>query len=411
MDVMDEKPASRATSNSDAGWLQNFVFVLCGIGLNLCFSTYLAYIKVYGVVDDSMLGYMKISIFLAASFVVIVQGILDTYGPSLANPKTKYTVCISTSILAMTATLAAMPFNHSMTAILLFGTLIGLFDGSGMTYSMALASCYSGGATKYVNTGMVLALLIPVGLSLAIGFYEEETTPLTEVLFTAIPAVLCFISFVLFVGVVLTRGFDAAFERMARTEQHQGDLKDGEDAPLLEKGKVEVNKDDEENERWFGATLAICVPVMCLTHILTAGFVPLMQIVADLAYAHILMLVRFFAEFVGRLCSHVFGDYFGAKTMLFITILRVILVIVLVFQTFTLPDIKTSKASQRSYAVQVFFFYLMGNYVNSETMAIAINARRKDSRTVAYVMMLLQYASNVVALSVVVFLLQYCGVA
>jgi hypothetical protein len=82
---------------------------------------------------------------------------------------------------------------------------------------MALASCYSGDATKYVNTGMVLALLIPVPLSLALGFYEEDTTLMTEILFTAIPAVLCLISFVLFFGVVLTRGFDDAFARMART--------------------------------------------------------------------------------------------------------------------------------------------------------------------------------------------------
>ena len=76
--------------------------------------------------DDIMLGYMKISIFLAASFVVAVQGLLDTYGPSLAAPKTKYTVCISTSILTMTVTLSVMPFNHSFTAIVIFGTLFSL---------------------------------------------------------------------------------------------------------------------------------------------------------------------------------------------------------------------------------------------------------------------------------------------
>jgi MFS family permease len=411
MDAVDEKAASQATTTSEAGWLQNLVFVLCGIGLNICFATYLAYIKVYGAVDDSMLGYMKISIFLAASFIVVVQGIADTYGPSCMSPKTKYTICISTSVLMMTGTLAAMPFNHSMTAILAFGTLIGLFEGSGMTYSMALASCYSGDATKYVNTGMVLALLIPVPLSLAIGFYEEDTTLTTEILFTAIPAVLCFASFVLFVGVVLTRGFDAAFEGMARTKQREEDSKHGEDAPLIEEGKAKSTNDAEENEGWFGATLGICVPVMILTHVLTAGFVPLMQVVGTLAYAHILMLVRFMAEFVGRLFSHLIGDYFGAKSMLFITIVRVILVIALVFQTFSLPDLKTSKALQISYAVQVFFFYLLGNYVNSETMSIAVNARPNDTRMVAYVMMLLQYASNLLSLSVVVFLLQHFGAA
>jgi hypothetical protein len=119
----------------------------------------------------------------------------------------------------------------------------------------------------------------------------------------------------------------------------------------------------------------------------------------------------FLAEFVGRLCSHLWGDYFGAKSMLFITIIRVIIFVALVFETFSLPDIKSSKALKISYAVQVFFFYLMGNYVNSETMSIAVNARPDDARTVAYVMMLLQYASNLVSLSIVVFLLQHFGVA
>jgi len=149
----------------------------------------------------------------------------------------------------------------------------------------------------------------------------------------------------------------------------------------------------------------------CLTNLLSTGFVPLMQLVAGLAYAHILMLVRFSAEFVGRVCSHVFGDQFGAKTMLFLTILRVISVVGLVFEAFSLPDLKTSKELQISYAVQVFIFYLLGNFVNSETMALAINARPKDTRTVAYVMMILTYVPNVVSLIVVVFLLQHFGVA
>lgn len=279
-------------------------------------------------------------------------------------------------------------------------------------YSLALASCYSGDATKYVNSGMVLAMLIPVGVSLAVGFYKQETTMTAEILFTAIPAVLCLISFLLFFGVVATRGFDFAFERMERAKQVQKDSKDGEGTPLIkEEGKAEVTNDDEENEGWFGPTLRICLPVMGMTHTLTAGFVPLMQVVADLAYAHILMLVRFSAEFVGRLCSHCFGEYFGAKAMLYITIIRVILAVALVYEAFNLTDLKTSDTLKISYAIQVFLFYLMGNYVNSETMAIAVNARPKDTLTVAYVMVLLTYIPNVVSLIIVVSLLQYSGVA
>ena len=95
MDGSDEKANSGQVRESPrsaskaAGWLQNLVFLLCGIGLNICYAIYLAYIKVYGVVDDIMLGYMKMSIFLAASFVVAVQGLLDTYLPPLAAPRTK----------------------------------------------------------------------------------------------------------------------------------------------------------------------------------------------------------------------------------------------------------------------------------------------------------------------------------
>jgi hypothetical protein len=398
-------------------WLQPFVFLLCGIGNNICFATYLAYIKVYGELDGSMLGYMMISVLLAASFVVVFRGILDTWGPSLMTPKTKYTMSISISILTMTATLAVLPFNRSITAILIFGMLIGLFEGSGTMYSLALASCYSGEATKYVNTGQVIAMMIPVGLSLALGFYKENATRAAEILFAAIPAVLCFLCFVLYLGVVATRGFDSAFERMERVDRMNANsrnnrtAKDEENLPLIKEGKPEATRNAEENEGWFGPTLGICIPVMCATNILTPGFVPLMQVVADLSYAHILMLTRFFAESVGRLCSHFVGEYFGAKTVLLLTIARLILAIALVFETFNLRDLNKSNRLKAVYAVQVFFFYLMGNYTKSETMAIAINARPNDTRLVAYVMLLLTYIPNVVSLIVVVFLLQYYGVA
>merc|ERR1719326_752574 len=99
-----------------------------------------------------MLGYMKISIFAAALSVNVLQGIAEKYGPSLWSPKAKYTVCISASVFVMAATLALMPFKNSTAAIVVFGILIGLFEGSGMTYLMELASCYSGDATRYVNT-------------------------------------------------------------------------------------------------------------------------------------------------------------------------------------------------------------------------------------------------------------------
>ena len=55
MDGSDEKANSGQVRESPrsaskaAGWLQNLVFLLCGIGLNICYAIYLAYIKVIDV--------------------------------------------------------------------------------------------------------------------------------------------------------------------------------------------------------------------------------------------------------------------------------------------------------------------------------------------------------------------------
>merc|ERR1719375_1508535 len=131
----------------------------------------------------------------------------------------------------MTATLALMPFKHSSVAIVVFGILIGLFEGSGMTYLMELASCYSGDATRYANTGFVSALLLPVCLSLLIGFHEEKTTRTMEILFALVPALMCLMILVYFLFVVATGSFDAAFEIMARKQQRAlGAPAQGEDA-------------------------------------------------------------------------------------------------------------------------------------------------------------------------------------
>merc|ERR1719311_1271054 len=181
---------------------------------------------------------MNISIFAAAFLVTVLKGIAEKYGPALMSPKTKYTFCISTSVFVMVVTLALMPFEHSSGAIVLFGILIGLFEGSGMTYLMELASTYSGDATRYANTGFVVALLLPVGLSLVLGFHEEKTTRSMEILFALIPALICFVILVYFIVVVATGSFDAAFEIMAGKEQRAaGTQAEGEETPLLEEGK------------------------------------------------------------------------------------------------------------------------------------------------------------------------------
>ena len=49
-----------------------------------------SYIRIYGTLDTSMLGYMMISIYTAALAVVIFQGVCQRYGPELMSPKAKY---------------------------------------------------------------------------------------------------------------------------------------------------------------------------------------------------------------------------------------------------------------------------------------------------------------------------------
>ena len=39
--------------------------------MNVCFAIYLSYIRVYGTLDPSMLGYMMISIYAAALGIVL----------------------------------------------------------------------------------------------------------------------------------------------------------------------------------------------------------------------------------------------------------------------------------------------------------------------------------------------------
>merc|ERR1719379_2108643 len=111
-----------------------------------------------------------------------------------------------------------------------------------MTYLMELASCYTGDATRYINTGFVLALLFPVGLSLAVGFHQEKTTRTMELIFTLVPMLICLLSFVFFFVVVLTGGFDSAFDSMERKQQRTaGSSEDAETSPLLEAGRGAVD--------------------------------------------------------------------------------------------------------------------------------------------------------------------------
>ena len=69
--------------------------------------------------------------------------------------------------------------------------------------------------------------------------------------------------------------------------------------------------------------------------------------------------------------------------MLSITAVRALLLVALVIETFGLHDLDKSERLQVAYAAQVWLFYFMGSYVNSEIMAIAVDSQPMQSRKVA----------------------------
>lgn len=396
-----------------AGWSQRMVFVFCGIGLNVCFAIYLSYIRIYGTLDASMLGYMMISIYTAALCIVIFQGVAQKYGPQCMSPKAKYGLFISLSFIMMTATLTLMPFTHSRNSIIVFGVLIGLFEGSGLTFSQELASAYSGDATKYVNTGHTIAQMFPVVLSFAVGMYKEDVVDgrQSELYFALIPAGVCLFALSLYWYVLFTGGFDDAFGGMAQIQKEGKDAE--EEAPLIVSesgGTGETSKDGDVG--WFEGSLGTCVGVMILTHGMSAGFSPLTQVVGSMAYTHVLMLLRFIAEFMGRIFSHLWGvEYFQWSTtaLLVLTSLRVFLLLGLVMEAFVMDFDKNE--SKWLFGSEVFLFFLMGSYVHSETMATAVDSHPKHAQTIAYVMMLLCFGAQLAALCAVVPLLKGLDVA
>jgi hypothetical protein len=151
---------------------------------------------------------------------------------------------------------------------------------------------------------------------------------------------------------------------------------------------------------------------MILTHGMSAGFSPFTQVVGTLAYSHVLMLVRFCAEFQGRLCSHFWGvQYFqwGTTALLVLTSLRVFLMLGLIVQAFSLEF--DDGQTRFIFGSQVFMFFLLGSYVHSETMATAVDSRPEHAQTVAYGMMLLCFGAQLAALAAVVPVLKYMAVA
>merc|ERR1719316_102876 len=166
-----------------------------------------------------------------------------------------------------------------------------------------------------------------------------------EILFALIPALICFMILVYFIVVIAKGSFDTAFEIMTRKRQRAvGTPAEGEKTPLLEEGKGTAGTVAEGDDlSWSEITLIVCMVVMILTHAMSAGFAPLTQVVVSLAYAHRLMLVRFTAEFVGRLCAHFQFVELGARAMMSITIVRVVLLLALVVESFNLDSLKTSE--------------------------------------------------------------------
>merc|ERR1719424_935917 len=158
-----QAPADR----SDASPLLRILFLLVGVGLNVTFAIYLAFINVYGhTVSRSVLGYQNLAIYICATFIVGVQMFVDEKIDKQFGSAITYPFRVGLSLCVMGFTLLGMVmWAERVELIFVYGALIGLFEGSGLSAAQALAAACSGEMTKYVNTGATVAQVLPIGLS------------------------------------------------------------------------------------------------------------------------------------------------------------------------------------------------------------------------------------------------------
>jgi len=391
--------------------IEKLAFASCGIGLNVTFAIYLAYINIFAVAFTSrrIMGWMNASIYISAFTIVGLQMKFSRHLDKKFGCKAWCTFQIMAGLFMMCATLVAIPFATSVYHVYLFGVLIGIFEGGALSALQQLACAVHTDMTKFVNTGFTVAQIVPIGLSLVLDFHNTQTGNLEAVAFAIIPAFFCLLTAVLFAVVIFKyRSFDAAFARL-ESQQTDGstdgggshdDIFDdgGEGMPLVSKGK------DAQKSVWLIGPVLTCAVVNFMAHFLSMFFMPFLTFIGSMQIAHILVLVRFGGEFLGRIAAHYVTldswgrrDHGGLSVLVSLTVMRAAVLFVLILGAFNVVNIGHGPLLM---GLTVLFYFVFA-WTNSEVMAVVTKfAPKNKEREVMNGMMFLTFGAQLFSLAV-----------
>jgi len=362
--------------------LEQLSFVLCGIGLNVTFAIYLAYIKEYGdQFSRDILGWANVSIYVAASSVVGISAFTDQYVVRRIGSKTAYSLWIGLGLFVMGATLLCIPFATSTVHVYTFGILVGVFEGKGLSTLQQLASVIEAETTKYVNTGFTIAQVVPIALSVTLGFHAADASRSVDLAFAWIPSLFCLAALALFLLQVFVQGrFDECFVRLddAVGNERPSQRSRGAWSPLLSGQHANTSS----KLGWVTWPLVTCAAVQFVTHGMSMFLMPFLTYFGSAHLAHVLVLVRFGGEMVGRIASHQWGFSFseclkdGAPIVIlsWLVILRFIILAILLLGVFGVVHLGHGLLLKTLIGV----FYFIFAWSSSEVMALAVQLAPKN---------------------------------
>lgn len=385
-----------------ASWkpeLEQFSFVLSGIGLNVTFAIYLAFIKSYGIqFSRDVLGWANVSIYVAASTVVAFSSFTDHYVVNRVGSKVAYSVWIGFGLFVMGATLFCIPIATSTVHVYTYGILVGTFEGKGLSALQQLAAVMEAESTKYVNTGFTLAQVVPIALSVILGFHKATASSTVDLAFAWIPSFFCFSAMALFFVLVCSQSkFDECFARLDAKQPEPGSGSSW--MPLLA-----YRRNNSGKFAWVNGSLKVCAAVQFVTHAMSMFLMPFLTYFKDAELAHILVLTRFGGEMLGRIASHYWGFNFssclrdqGPVILSWLVFLRFIVLTILMLGAFRFLDLGHGLLLQGL----VGLFYFVFAWTHSEVMAVAVDLAPKEKvADFMQAMMFLCFSSQLLSLAV-----------
>lgn len=368
-----------SSTGDEQGRVSRILFVLCGIGLNLAPSIYVAYVNVYAsTLHATVLAWMTLSVMAAGLAVVCLQIVLDWYFDRKFGTKATYSFRIGVGLLTLGLALIAIPFAIRFEHVLCLGVCVGIFGGATMASLNQMASVVHPTFTKYVATGMTIGQGLPIPLSLMLNFGSADASRSARVAFAWVPAFLCLFTFMIFSWMTCSRGsFDAAFSFMdTPSDEAEAEFRDQEAVPIAPSPLASGRSAGAALfALWFQWPVSGCAIMQFVSNGMTMFLMSFFTYFGGLGLAHNLILVRFGGELLGRVASHYIRMWDwgllnekGLVGLLIITGLRAVMLAVLMMPLFGVMGFAGVHVLMGSVAV----FYILYAWSQSEVMVLIV---------------------------------------